>query len=83
MILAIVMEEGLAHCYLVSNNNLKPKGKIEQNIPKKKAIDKGHVKKKAKFHDNIEALLDKLVNPMHVGDLMLQSIKAFIVGSPG
>ena len=57
-VLAIVMEEGLAQVYLVSNGNCRQRAKVDLHIPKKKAIDKGHVKKKTKFHDQIESALD-------------------------
>ena len=69
--LAIVMEEGIAQIYLVSNGNCRQRAKIDLHIPKKKAIDKGHFKKKAKFHDQIEGALDKLLNPTLVGGEMM------------
>jgi stalled ribosome rescue protein Dom34 len=37
-ILCIVMEEGIAHIYLVSSHTSKLKAKIEKNITKKKGI---------------------------------------------
>lgn len=77
------MEEGLAQIYFVSNGNCRQRAKIDLHIPKKKAIDKGHVKKKAKFHEQVEMALEKLLNPAIVGGEMLQSIKAFLIGSPG
>ena len=79
----MVMEEGLAHIYLVSNGNMKQKGKVEVHIPKKKAIDTKHFNKKDKFHYQCELMLDKLCNPALVGPDMLDSIKAFVIGSPG
>ena len=82
-VLAITMEEGIAHLFLVSQNNTKLKSKIEKSISKKKAFASKTEKQKGKFFENIENSLETGFNIKENGAELLNSIKAVIIGSPG
>ena len=81
-ILGIVMEEGIAHIFLVSKNASKLKAKIEKHISKKKQFSQAD-KQKNKFFEQIESALETHFDPVQCGPELLKSIKAIIIGSPG
>lgn len=62
-IAAIVMEEGIAHLFLVSNQTSKLKAKIQKNISKKKAFGNKTETQKKKFFEQIESALETNFNP--------------------
>ena len=72
---AIIMEEGVAHLYFITNNLTTLKGKITQSIPKKRTGSTGHDKSKKEFYSKI---LNQLVSQIN-----FTSIKCVIVASPG
>lgn len=72
---AIVMEEGLAHLFLLGSNTSKLMGKIEKRISKKKAFVAQHQKQTEKF---FQSILDCM---MAKYDLF--KLEAMVVGSPG
>lgn len=94
-ILALVMEEGHAQLFLVSNNNTKKKATVNMHIPKKKKAGNmaggknmtknAHGKKINKFYDTIEQIFDQMFNPAldKANVAMMNSVKAFVIGSPG
>ena len=82
-VLAITLEEGIAHLWLVSKNNTKLKGKIEKTISKKKAFVSKTEKQKGKFMENVENTLEQSFNIKDHGPELLNSIKAVVIGSPG
>ena len=63
------------------------------HIPKKKKAgnmagmksEKKNAKVKNKFFDTIEQILDQMFNPQHekANVAMMNSVKAFVIGSPG
>jgi protein pelota len=72
---AIVMEEGVAHVYLISSHITTLKAKIEQSIPKKRKGASGHDKS---LHSFFQKLLDAIAQ--HVN---FDIVKCVIVASPG
>ena len=72
---AIMMEEGVAHLYLITNNQTVLQGKITQSIPKKRAGSTQHDKSKNNFFQKILNNLVKQIN--------FNNIKCVIVASPG
>ncbi len=74
-IAAILMEEGIAHLFYISNNQTVTKGKITQSIPKKRNGSSEHDKGKKKFFDKILNQLVKQIN--------FENIKVIIIASPG
>ena len=59
---AIMMEEGVAHLYLITNNQTVLQGKITQSIPKKRAGSTQHDKSKNNFFQKILNNLVKQIN---------------------
>lgn len=53
LVCAIVMEEGMAHLFMVGKNTSKLKAKVEKRISKKKAFASTHEKQKDKFFENV------------------------------
>lgn len=51
VVAAIVMEEGMAHLFLVGRNTSKLKAKIEKRVSKKKAFASNHEKQRNKFFE--------------------------------
>ena len=82
-VLCIVMEEGIAHIYLVSKHTSKLKAKIEKHISKKKGFAKKTETQKNKFFENIENALEMKFNPANTSVNVTKSIKAVVIGSPG
>eukprot|EP00347_Sterkiella_histriomuscorum_P014183 403361845 len=73
----IVMEEGIAHLFLVGKNTSKLKAKIEKSISKKKAFAQQHDKQKNKFFEQVlQALIQHFVQGA-------KNLKSIVVGSPG
>ena len=77
LVCIIVMEEGIAHIFIVGRNTSKLKAKIEKRISKKKAFSSQHDKQKDKFFDQIIAAMNLHVAP-NAGNL-----KSVVIGSPG
>ena len=74
-IAAILMEEGIAHLFYISNNQTVTKGKINQSIPKKRNGSTEHDKGKKKFFDKVLNQLVKQIN--------FENTKVLIIASPG
>jgi protein pelota len=72
---AIVMEEGVAHVYLISSHITTLKAKIEQSIPKKRKGPSQHDKSITNFFQKI---LDAIVK-----NINFEIVKCIIVASPG
>ena len=72
---AIIMEEGIAHLYFISNNQTILHGKITQSIPKKRAGSSQHDKSKISFFSKILNQLVKEIN--------FENTKCVIIASPG
>ncbi|CDW74559.1 protein pelota homolog [Stylonychia lemnae] len=73
----IVMEEGIAHLFLVGKNTSKLKAKVEKRISKKKAYASQHDKQKNKFFENVlQALMQHFIQGQ-------QQLKSIVIGSPG
>ena len=70
-----VMEEGIAHLFLISNKSAKLKAKIEKSIPKNKKFNKANYKAKSKFYSAILNAIESKLN--------LQALGLLIIGSPG
>jgi len=73
----VVMEEGIAHLFVVARNTSKLKAKVEKRVSKKKAYASQHEKQKNKF---FEAVLQAIVLHFQPGAAQLKSV---VVGSPG
>lgn len=73
----IVMEEGMAHLFVVGRNTSKLKAKIERRISKKKAYTSQHEKQKIKFYESITTALVQ-----HFKEYAGQ-LKSLVIGSPG
>ena len=74
-IAAILMEEGIAHLFYISNNQTVTKGKITQSIPKKRNGSKQHDEGKNKFFGKVLNQLVKQIN--------FENTKVVIIASPG
>lgn len=74
-IAAIIMEEGVAHLYYISNNQTVLKGKVEISIPKKRSGSTEHDKGKTRFFEKIFNNLLKQIN--------FENIKCVVIASPG
>lgn len=75
-IAAVVLQEGIAHICLITENMTVLRQKIERSIPKKKRGDStAHDKSLDKFYE--------LVNDTLIRDLNLNKFKAIILASPG
>ena len=72
---AILMEEGLANLFYISNKQTVTKGKINQSIPKKRNGSTQHKKGLENFFENI---LNKLVKQIN-----FENTKVLIIASPG
>ena len=72
---ALIMEEGVAHLYLISNNLTTLQGKVTQSIPKKRTGSTGHDKSKKEFFSKILNQLVKQIN--------FEIVKCVVVASPG
>lgn len=72
---AIVMEEGVAHLYLISAHLTTLQAKIEQNIPKKRKGATQHDKSLITFFQKILEAIAKNIN--------FELVKCVIVASPG
>jgi protein pelota len=72
---AVVMEEGVAHIYLMSSHITTLKAKIEQSIPKKRKGASQHDKSILSFFQKILDSILKNVN--------FEIVKCIIVASPG
>lgn len=72
---AIVMEEGVAHLYLISSHLTILKAKIEQSIPKKRKGPSNHDKA---LHNFFQKILDAIAK-----NINFDIIKCIIVASPG
>jgi len=81
--MAIIMEEGVAHVFLVSNGTTKLKCKIEKSISKRKAFGGKTDKQIDKFFETIVQQLEVHFNPTENGHELLDSIKSVVIGSPG
>jgi protein pelota len=75
-IAAVVLQEGIAHICLITENMTVLRQKVERSIPKKKRGDSSsHDKSLDKFYE--------LVNDTLLRDLNLPKFKAIILASPG
>ena len=74
-IAAILMEEGLANLFFLTNNQTIHKGKVSKCIPKKRNGSSQHDKGKEHFFDAILKQLITLIN--------FENIKVLIIASPG
>ncbi len=74
-IAAILMEEGIAHLFYISNNLTVTKGKITQSIPKKRNGSSQHDEGKKKFFNKVLNQLVKQIN--------FENTKVVIIASPG
>lgn len=72
---ALIMEEGVAHLYTITNNLTTLKGKITQTIPKKRSGSNAHDKSKKEFFGKILNQLVKQIN--------FEAAKCVVVASPG
>ena len=72
---SIIMEEGVAHLYFITNNLTTLKGKITQTIPKKRTGSSNHDKAKKEFFHKV---LNQLVK-----DINFESVKCVVIASPG
>lgn len=72
---AIVMEEGIAHLFLLGANTSKLQAKVEKRISKKKAFVGQHSKQTEKFY---QAIMDAMLAKYDFFKL-----EAMVVGSPG
>ena len=72
---SIIMEEGVAHLYFITNNLTTLKGKITQTIPKKRTGSSNHDKAKKEFFHKV---LTQLVK-----DINFESVKCVVIASPG
>ena len=71
----MVMEEGIAHLYLLTNKTSMLKAKVEKAIPKNKQYNDQNKKAKERFyHLCLEAIENKL---------NLDCITTVVIGSPG
>jgi len=61
-ILAITMEEGIAHIFLVTKATTKLKSKIEKHISKKKAFGNKTATQKEKFYAQIKNSLETMLD---------------------
>ena len=74
-IAAILMEEGIAHLFYISNNQTVTKGKVTHSIPKKRNGSTQHDKGKENFFDKVLNQLVKQIN--------FENTKVLIIASPG
>jgi protein pelota len=74
-IAAILMEEGIAHLFYISNNQTVTKGKVTHSIPKKRNGSTQHDKGKESFFDKVLNQLVKQIN--------FENTKVLIIASPG
>ena len=74
-IAAILMEEGIANLFYISNTQTVNKGKVNLSIPKKRNGSTQHDKGREKFFGYI---LDKLLKQIN-----FENIKVVIIASPG
>lgn len=72
---SIIMEEGVAHLYFITNNLTTLKGKVTQTIPKKRTGSSNHDKAKKEFFHKV---LTQLVK-----DINFESVKCVVIASPG
>lgn len=75
---AIVMEEGVAHLCLITDNMTVLRNKIEKSIPRKRRGDGGGSK-----HDQAMEKFYQLVNTTMLRNFDLDKLKAIILASPG
>ena len=81
----IMMQEGLAQMFMVTRSQTILKSKIEKHIPKKKGEHTKHKaeNKMSKFFNQIEQDIQIKFNIKDHGEKYINSIKAFIIASPG
>ncbi|CCH47046.1 hypothetical protein BN7_6655 [Wickerhamomyces ciferrii] len=73
---AIVLQEGIAHICLITENMTVLRQKVERSIPRKKRGDSSaHDKSLEKFYELVSSTISR--------DLNLQKLKAIIIASPG
>ena len=80
---AILMEDGIAHLFLVSRSTSKMKAKVEKRITKKKGIAAAtgaHDKQKSKFYEQI---LQALILHFSQSPSWPTQLKSVIIASPG
>lgn len=81
-LMAITMEEGIAHVFLVSQHKTMLRAKIEKNVAKNnKAFNNKHVSSKGKFFDQVLAALEK--NFTGEQAFSFAKVNCVVVGSPG
>lgn len=79
---AITMEEGIAHIFLISKHKTQLKAKVEKSVAKAKSgFTSKHNATKNKFFDNVIATLEKLFTGENVG--VFEKVNVVVIGSPG